>query len=138
MADNPEAFLATPDRLEAAFESAKVVNGANPTGDILNTFMAEELMNMGRHLLEHMRDEARWGGSNEVFEPVDFAVAASEVAHDQAAGRSDATNIYVQERQPVKLTHDIFISFWLPRIAKVAYGEEYAGSVRSILQDLNT
>lgn len=136
--DNPEeAVLATPDRLEQTFESAKVVNGANPTGDILNAFMGtEELISMGQNLLKHMRDEDQWGESNMNFEPYQFVAAAYEVARDQTAGEPIKTKVHVEERQPLKITFNIFIGFWLPRIAKVAYGEEYASDVRGIVESV--
>lgn len=125
--------LATPDRLEESFENLKVVNGGKEY-DALQTFLGiDELRVMGTHLIEHMRDEERWGGFNTEFEPMDFVVAAHEVAHDQVAGRSDKTGVHVNERQPIKMAVGIFINFWLPRIAQVAYGDEYAGKVRSII-----
>lgn len=132
--------LNTADRLEQALEEARAtgleVAMRGGTGGPLNTFLGtDELRGMGQHLLDHMRDEERWGEPNNNFEPIDFVTAAYEVAHDHTAGEPGATKSPVNERLPLKLTFNIFIDFWLPRIAQVTYGEEYAGKVTSILEE---
>lgn len=135
MPDCPETVLATPDRLEHTFESWEVKNGGKIDGDILNTFLGtDELRSMGQHLVVHMRDEERWGESNGNFEPVDFVVAAYEVAQEHTLGSPRPAGSFTGEQQPPKMTFNIFIDFWLPRIAKVAYGEEYGNNVRSIVK----
>ncbi len=133
-----EAVLATSERLEQAFEEAWEIGRTKPNqGGPLNAFLGtEELMSMGRHLIEHMRDEARWGEPNMSFEPIDFVLAAHDVAHDQTIGSSKLTRTHVHERVPFKMTFDIFIGFWLPRIASFAYGEQYGSDVNSILQNV--
>ncbi|HEX5744418.1 MAG TPA: hypothetical protein VFX84_03130 [Candidatus Saccharimonadales bacterium] len=137
MSEIPDPVMATPDKLEETFESAKVVNGAAPNGDILNAFMGtEDLISMGGHLLKHMRDEERWGGPNESFKPMDFVIAAHEVARDQTAGEAIETQVRPERRQPLKLSFNMFIGFWLPRVAEVAYGSEYAAQVRSIIDEV--
>lgn len=131
-----EPVPATAARLQQTFESVKVINGAKVDGDSLNAFMGtEELITMGQHLVKHMGDEERWGAFDARFEPVDFVVAAYEVAHDQTVGESVETRVHVDEKLPAKLTFDTFISFWLPKIARVAYGEEYAANVRAIVTE---
>jgi hypothetical protein len=137
----PEEALATPERLEHAFEDAKAIGQAKPdSGGPLNAFFGSyEVLNMGQDLITHMRDEERWGEPNANFTPTDFVIAASEVAFDHTAGNragdSKTTNIHIPDRQHMKLTFGIFINFWLPRIAKQAYGQEYAEEVRAIIQD---
>ncbi|HVV25911.1 MAG TPA: hypothetical protein VHC21_02680 [Candidatus Saccharimonadales bacterium] len=131
------AMAGTADELEHAFDSAKVVNGGRIDGDILNTFLgAAELHLMGDDLIKHMRDEDRWGSSTISFSPIDFTVAAFEVAHDHTVGHAERTNVHIRERLPSQLTTRIFMCFWLPRIAKVAYGPEYGDEVRSIVRQL--
>jgi hypothetical protein len=126
----------TPERLEQSFEEARAIAmaAANKSGP-LNAFLGTtELVGMSQHLLQHMRNEERWGGTNSSFEPIDFVLAATEVAHDHTTGEASATNVHISERLPAQVTFDIFVDFWLPRVAAVAYGEEYAGEVSAILQ----
>lgn len=126
----------TPERLEQSFEEARSIALANPNKNgPLNAFLGTtELVDMGQHLLQHMRNEDRWGGTNSNFEPIDFVLAATEVAHDHAIGESNATSIHISKPMPAKMTFNIFIDFWLPKVAAVAYGKEYAGEVNAILQ----
>lgn len=137
MSDNPEGVvLATPDQLEQTFESWKVENGGKIDGDILNTLLGtDELRSMGQHLVVHMRDEERWGESNKTFEPLDFVVAAYEVAAEHTIGQPRSDDSFTGEQQPPKMTFNIFIDFWLPRIAKVSYGKEYGSEVRAIVEE---
>jgi hypothetical protein len=135
----------TPERLEQSFEEATAIAMAHPSkSGPLNAFLgATELTGMGQHLIQHMRDEDRWGETRN-FEPIDFVLAATEVAYDHTkitSGRktveSSVTNLHVSERIPAQVTFNIFIDFWLPRIATWAYGEEYADEVRAILQTVS-
>jgi hypothetical protein len=129
-------LLTTPERLEQSFEEAKAIARANANKNgPLNAFLGTtELVDMGRNLIEHMRDEERWGGANTDFKPLDFVLAATEIAHDHTVGESSLTGVHVSKRLPAKITFNIFVDFWLPRVAAVAYGQEYAAEVSAIIQ----
>jgi|GEM_PF-5402592 hypothetical protein len=130
-----ESKAATPGRIEESFEEARAIARTNPylNGPLCAFLGTTELRGMGNDLIQHMRDEERWGEIT-TFEPIDFALAATEVAHDHTIGTSSATNVYINERLPAQITFDIFVDFWMPRLAGWAFGEGYASAVTTILQ----